>query len=53
VPGQRRRITKRIPFRHFNASHEIIRLAVTLHIRFPLSQRNAEDLLHQRGATSS
>ena len=28
---------------------EIIRLAVMLYIRFPLSLRNVEDLLHERG----
>ena len=30
-------------------SPEIIRLAVMLFIRFPLSLRNFEDLLHERG----
>ena len=30
-------------------SPEIIRLAVMLHVRFPLSLRNVEDLLHERG----
>ena len=28
---------------------EIIRLAVMMYIRFPLSLRNVEDLLHERG----
>ncbi len=37
------------PFRYFETSPEIIRLAVMLHIRFPLSLRNVEDLLHERG----
>ena len=37
------------PFRHFKSSPEIIRLAVMMHIRFPLSLRNVEDLLHERG----
>ena len=37
------------PFRYFKASPEIIRLAVMLYIRFPLSLRNVEDLLHERG----
>jgi hypothetical protein len=27
----------------------VIRLAVMLYVRFPLSLRNAEDLLHERG----
>jgi putative transposase len=30
-------------------SPEIIRLAVMLHVRFPLSLRNVEDVLHERG----
>ena len=37
------------PFRYFKTSPEIIRLAVILYIRFPLSLRNIEDLLHERG----
>jgi len=36
------------PFRYFKTSSEIIRLAVILYIRFPLSLRNVEDLLHER-----
>ena len=28
------------PFRYFKASPEIIRLAVMMHVRFPLSRRN-------------
>jgi putative transposase len=39
----------RSPFRHFKTSPEIIRLAVMLYVRFPLSLRNVEDLLHERG----
>lgn len=42
-------MTKHSPFRYFKISPEIIRLAVMLHIRFPLSLRNVEDLLHERG----
>uniref|UniRef100_UPI00384F3E03 IS6 family transposase n=1 Tax=Sedimentimonas flavescens TaxID=2851012 RepID=UPI00384F3E03 len=42
-------MTKRSPFRHFKTSPEIIRLAVMMYIRFPLSHRNVEDLLHDRG----
>jgi len=42
-------MTKRSPFRCFRTSPEIIRLAVMLYIRFPLSLRNVEDLLHERG----
>ena len=37
------------PFKGFQSSPEIIRLAVMLHVRFPLSLRNVEDLLHERG----
>ena len=37
------------PFRHFKTSPEIIRLAVMMYVRFPLSLRNVEDLLHERG----
>ena len=37
------------PFRYFKTSPELIRLAVVLYIRFPLSLRNVEDLLHERG----
>ena len=37
------------PSRYFKASPEIIRLAVMMYIRFPLSLRNVEDLLHERG----
>ena len=40
---------KRNPFKYFNTRREIIRLAVMLYIRFPLSLRNVEDLLHERG----
>ena len=37
------------PFRYFNSSPEIIRLAVIMYVRFPLSLRQVEDLLHERG----
>jgi len=37
------------PFRRFNSSPEIIRLAVMMYVRFPLSLRNVEDLLFERG----
>jgi putative transposase len=42
-------MTKRSPFRYFKTSPEIIRLAVMMYIRFPLSLRNVEVLLHERG----
>jgi len=37
------------PFRYFKTSPEIIRLAVMMCVRFPLSLRQVEDLLHERG----
>ncbi|HSF91500.1 MAG TPA: IS6 family transposase, partial [Paracoccaceae bacterium] len=37
-------MTNKSPFRCFKTSPEIIRLAVMLYIRFPLSLRNVEDL---------
>jgi len=37
------------PFRYFKTSPEVIRLAVMLYVRFPLSLHNVEDLLHERG----
>ena len=42
-------MTKPSPFRYFKTSPEIIRLAVMLHVHFPLSLRNTEDLFHERG----
>ena len=42
-------MTEHSPFRYFKTSPEIIRLAVMMYIRFPLSLRNVEDLLHERG----
>ena len=37
------------PFRYFNSSSEVIRLAVLMYVRYPLSLRNVEDLLAERG----
>jgi putative transposase len=37
------------PFRYFNSSPEVVRLAVLMYVRFPLSLRNVEDLLFERG----
>ena len=37
------------PFRYFKTSPETIQLAVMMYVRFPLSLRNVEDLLHERG----
>ena len=42
-------MTKRDPFKYFKTSPDIIRLAVMLYVRYPLSLRNVEDLLHERG----
>jgi len=37
------------PFRYFHSSPEVIRLVVLMYVRFPLSLRNVEDLLFERG----
>ena len=37
------------PFRYFNPSPEVIRLTVMLYIRYPLSLRQFEDILFERG----
>ncbi len=37
------------PFRYFNSSPEIIRLTMTMYIRYLLSLRKVEDLLFGRG----
>jgi len=37
------------PFRYFNSSPEVIRLTVMLYIRYPLSLRQVEDILFERG----
>ena len=37
------------PFRYFHSSPEVIRLVVTMYVRYPLSLRNVEDLLFERG----
>ena len=42
-------MTKPSPFRYFKTCPEIIRLPVMLYVRYPLSLRNVEDLLHERG----
>lgn len=42
-------MSKPNPFKGFHSSPEVIRLAVMLYVRFPLSLRNVEDLLHERG----
>jgi putative transposase len=42
-------MTKRSPFRCFKTSPEVIRLAMMMYIRFPLSLGNVEDMLNERG----
>ncbi len=42
-------MTQRSPFRDFKTSPEIIRLAVMLYVRYPLSLCKVEDLLYERG----
>ena len=37
------------PFRYFNSSPEVIRLVVMMYVKYPLSLRNVEDLLCERG----
>ena len=37
------------PFRWFDSSPEVIRLAVMMYVRYPLSLRGVEDLLYERG----
>jgi transposase-like protein len=37
------------PFRYFHSSPEVIRLVVMMYVRYPLSLRNVEDLLFERG----
>ena len=39
---------KRSPFRYLKTSPETIRLAATIYVRFALSLRNVEELLHER-----
>jgi putative transposase len=42
-------MTTQNPFKYFKTSPEIIRLAVMYYIRYPLSFRQVEDILHERG----
>src|ERR1039457_1069924 len=39
----------RNPFKYFNSSPEVIRIAVMMYVKYPLSLRNVEDLLFERG----
>ncbi len=36
-------------FRYLNSSPEVIRLVVMMYIRYPVSLRQAEDILFERG----
>ena len=42
-------MTAHNPFKYFKTSPKIIRLAVMYYIRYPLSFRQVEDILHERG----
>ena len=42
-------MTKCDRFKYLKSSPAIIRLLVMLYVRFPLSLRNVEDLLHEGG----
>ena len=46
---RQRPIDRLNPIRYFNSSPEIIRLAVMMYVRYPLSLRQVEDLLSERG----
>ncbi len=39
----------RDPFRYLNSSPEVIRLVVMMYISYPLSLRQVEDILFERG----
>lgn len=42
-------MSKKDPFKYFKTSPEIIKLAVMYYVRYPLSLRQVEDILHERG----
>ncbi len=42
-------MSKRDPFKYFKTSPEIIKLAVMYYVCYPLSLRQVEDILHERG----
>ena len=42
-----------VSFRYFKTSPETIQLAVMLYVKFPLSLRNVEYLLHEHGVDES
>src|SRR5262245_40535039 len=43
----------RNPYRYFNSSPEVIRLTVPMYVRYPLSLRQVEDLLFERGVSAT
>ena len=49
----RRPTSKPNPFRCFNSSPEVIRLAVQMYVRHPLSLRSVEDLLFEMAAITT
>ena len=46
-------MTEYSPFSYFKTSPDIIRLGVMKYVRFPLSLRSVEGLLHERGVDVS
>ena len=46
-------MSKKDPFTYFHSSQEAIRLAAMMYVRVPLSLRNVDDLLHERGVEIS
>ena len=44
-----RKMAAQNPFKYFNTSPEIIHLVVMYYVRYPLSLRQVEDILHERG----
>ena len=46
-------LSMRNPLRYFHSSPEVIRLAVMMYVRYPLSIRQVEDLLLERGINIS
>ena len=42
-------MVSKTPFKHFKTSPKIIRLAVMYYVRYPLSFRQVEDILYERG----
>jgi transposase-like protein len=43
------RMTSKNLFKYFKTSPEIVRLAVMFYVRYPLSYRQVEDILNERG----